>query len=92
MTNQSTFCEGNQLAQTDCDRISGLMDMIDGEGGIIEYGENYIKLNNSSSVYGDEAHLPKKEGVEGNLLSPYTFTTMRATPVEATVPTTPTAS
>lgn len=25
----------------------------------------------SSSVYGDEAHLPKKEGVEGNLLSPY---------------------
>ena len=25
----------------------------------------------SSSVYGDEAHLPKKEGIEGNLLSPY---------------------
>ena len=25
----------------------------------------------SSSVYGDEAHLPKQEGVEGNLLSPY---------------------
>ena len=25
----------------------------------------------SSSVYGAEAHLPKKEGVEGNLLSPY---------------------
>ncbi len=25
----------------------------------------------SSSVYGDEEHLPKKEGVEGNLLSPY---------------------
>lgn len=25
----------------------------------------------SSSVYGDETHLPKKEGVEGNLLSPY---------------------
>ena len=25
----------------------------------------------SSSVYGDEARLPKKEGVEGNLLSPY---------------------
>ena len=25
----------------------------------------------SSSVYGDEAHLPKREGVEGNLLSPY---------------------
>ena len=25
----------------------------------------------SSSVYGDEANLPKREGVEGNLLSPY---------------------
>lgn len=25
----------------------------------------------SSSVYGDEPHLPKKEGHEGNLLSPY---------------------
>ena len=25
----------------------------------------------SSSVYGDEEHLPKREGVEGNLLSPY---------------------
>ena len=28
----------------------------------------------SSSVYGDEAHLPKEEGVEGNLLSPYGVT------------------
>ncbi len=28
----------------------------------------------SSSVYGDEPHLPKKEGVEGNLLSPYALT------------------
>lgn len=28
----------------------------------------------SSSVYGDEAHLPKVEGVEGNLLSPYAVT------------------
>lgn len=28
----------------------------------------------SSSVYGDEAHLPKTEGVEGNLLSPYALT------------------
>ena len=27
-----------------------------------------------SSVYGDEAHLPKKEGIEGNLLSPYALT------------------
>lgn len=28
----------------------------------------------SSSVYGDEAHLPKQEGAEGNLLSPYALT------------------
>ena len=28
----------------------------------------------SSSVYGDEPNLPKKEGIEGNLLSPYAFT------------------
>ena len=28
----------------------------------------------SSSVYGDEPTLPKKEGIEGNLLSPYAVT------------------
>lgn len=28
----------------------------------------------SSSVYGDEPHLPKKEGKEGNILSPYALT------------------
>ncbi|SFH07577.1 UDP-N-acetylglucosamine 4-epimerase [Desulfotomaculum arcticum] len=28
----------------------------------------------SSSVYGDEPDLPKKEGIEGNLLSPYALT------------------
>ena len=28
----------------------------------------------SSSVYGDEVNLPKREGVEGNLLSPYALT------------------
>lgn len=28
----------------------------------------------SSSVYGDEPKLPKKEGIEGNLLSPYAVT------------------
>ena len=28
----------------------------------------------SSSVYGDEARLPKREGIEGNLLSPYALT------------------
>ncbi len=30
----------------------------------------------SSSVYGDEPNLPKKEGKEGNLLSPYAVTKM----------------
>lgn len=30
----------------------------------------------SSSVYGDEPNLPKKEGREGNLLSPYALTKM----------------
>lgn len=30
----------------------------------------------SSSVYGDEPNLPKKEGGEGNLLSPYALTKM----------------
>lgn len=30
----------------------------------------------SSSVYGDEPNLPKKEGCEGNLLSPYAVTKM----------------
>lgn len=30
----------------------------------------------SSSVYGDEPNLPKKEGREGNLLSPYAITKM----------------
>lgn len=28
----------------------------------------------SSSVYGDEPNLPKREGIEGNLLSPYALT------------------
>lgn len=32
----------------------------------------------SSSVYGDEPNLPKKEGREGNLLSPYSLTKMVA--------------
>lgn len=39
--------------------------------------ENKVKkfvYASSSSVYGDEEHLPKKEGVEGNLLSPYALT------------------
>ncbi|MEA5017694.1 MAG: SDR family oxidoreductase [Erysipelotrichaceae bacterium] len=30
----------------------------------------------SSSVYGDEPNLPKQEGIEGNMLSPYALTKM----------------
>ena len=39
--------------------------------------ENHVKkfvYASSSSVYGDEPNLPKKEGIEGNLLSPYAVT------------------
>lgn len=39
--------------------------------------QNHIKkfvYASSSSVYGDEPNLPKKEGTEGNLLSPYAVT------------------
>ena len=41
--------------------------------------QNHVKkfvYASSSSVYGDEPNLPKKEGVEGNLLSPYALTKM----------------
>ena len=43
----------------------------------MEYRQNHIKkfvYASSSSVYGDEINLPKKEGIEGNLLSPYAVT------------------
>ena len=39
--------------------------------------QNHVKkfvYASSSSVYGDEPNLPKKEGREGNLLSPYALT------------------
>lgn len=39
-----------------------------------ESGVKKFVYASSSSVYGDEAHLPKEEGVEGNLLSPYAVT------------------
>lgn len=35
---------------------------------------NKFVYASSSSVYGDEPNLPKKEGLEGNLLSPYALT------------------
>ncbi|MGD9345431.1 MAG: SDR family oxidoreductase [Candidatus Aminicenantes bacterium] len=33
-----------------------------------------VVFASSSSVYGDDGHLPKKEGLEGNPLSPYALT------------------
>lgn len=43
---QGMLCEGNQLAQGDCDRISGVLDKIVGEGRIAADGEQFKKLNN----------------------------------------------
>ena len=34
----------------------------------------HLVYASSSSVYGDEEHLPKQEGIEGTLLSPYALT------------------
>lgn len=51
---------------------------IDGTLNMLEAArQNNVKkfvYASSSSVYGDEPNLPKKEGVEGNLLSPYALT------------------
>jgi UDP-N-acetylglucosamine 4-epimerase len=51
---------------------------IDGTLNMLEAArQNKVKkfvYASSSSVYGDEPALPKKEGVEGNLLSPYALT------------------
>ena len=43
---QDALCEGNQLAQGDCDRISKVLDKIVGEGRIATDGEQFKKLNN----------------------------------------------
>ena len=51
--------------------ISGTLNMLEAAR------QNNVKkfvYASSSSVYGDEPNLPKKEGREGNLLSPYALT------------------
>lgn len=48
--------------------IQGTLNMLEAAR---QKGVKKFVYASSSSVYGDEAHLPKKEGVEGNLLSPY---------------------
>lgn len=56
------YCENN---------IMGMLNMLEAAR------QNNVKrfvYASSSSVYGDEPNLPKKEGREGNLLSPYALT------------------
>lgn len=51
--------------------IQGTLNMLEAAR---QKGAKKFVYASSSSVYGDEAHLPKSEGVEGNLLSPYALT------------------
>lgn len=48
--------------------IQGTLNMLEASR---QNGVKKFVYASSSSVYGDEPNLPKKEGVEGNLLSPY---------------------
>lgn len=48
--------------------ITGTLDMLEAAR---QNGVKKFVYASSSSVYGDEPYLPKKEGKEGNLLSPY---------------------
>ena len=51
--------------------IQGTLNMLEASR---QNGVKRFVYASSSSVYGDEAHLPKQEGVEGTLLSPYALT------------------
>jgi len=51
--------------------IKGTLNMLEASR---QNGVNKFVYASSSSVYGDEPTLPKKEGVEGDLLSPYALT------------------
>ena len=51
--------------------ITGTLNMLEAAR---QNGVKKFVYASSSSVYGDEPHLPKTEGVEGNLLSPYALT------------------
>lgn len=51
--------------------IQGTLNMLEAAR---QNGVKKFVYASSSSVYGDEPNLPKKEGVEGNLLSPYALT------------------
>ena len=72
-------CEGvdyvlNQAAWGSVPRsleINGTLNMMEAAR---QQGVKKFVYASSSSVYGDEPNLPKKEGREGNLLSPYALT------------------
>lgn len=51
--------------------IQGTLNMLEAAR---QQGVKKFVYASSSSVYGDEPNLPKTEGVEGNLLSPYALT------------------
>lgn len=51
--------------------IKGTLNMLEASR---QNGVKKFVYASSSSVYGDEPNLPKKEGVEGSLLSPYALT------------------
>lgn len=51
--------------------IQGTLNMMEASR---QKGVKKFVYASSSSVYGDEPHLPKTEGCEGNLLSPYALT------------------
>lgn len=51
--------------------IQGTLNMLEAAR---QNGVKKFVYASSSSVYGDELNLPKKEGLEGNLLSPYAVT------------------
>ncbi len=51
--------------------ITGTLNMLEAAR---QQGVKKFVYASSSSVYGDEPHLPKTEGVEGHLLSPYALT------------------
>lgn len=53
--------------------IQGTLNMLEAAR---QMGVKKFVYASSSSVYGDEPNLPKKEGIEGNLLSPYAVTKM----------------
>ena len=51
--------------------IKGTLNMLEASR---QHGVKKFVYASSSSVYGDEPNLPKQEGREGNLLSPYALT------------------